>query len=101
MLLPGIFKPRGGGMSVDWAKYSTPNETRQRARRDPLENAVISLAVAKIRNIKNLDVQHTPHRTPESPNRAHCDVVGMPDPGEDLTEVRAALGDIALVVIAL
>jgi hypothetical protein len=31
-LLPGIFRPHDGGMSVDWEKYSSPEECRQRAR---------------------------------------------------------------------
>jgi hypothetical protein len=100
MLLPGVFRSHGGGMSADWEKYSTPEETRQRANQ-PSENAVMCLPVAGIRDIQDLDVEHTPDRTPESPNRAHSDVLGMPDPGEDLTEVRASLLDIATMLIGL
>jgi hypothetical protein len=85
VLQPGVFRPHDGGMSVDWEKYSSPEETRQRAA-NPRENAVICLPVAEIRDISNLDVKHTP----ESMNRAHSDVTGLPE-GEDLTEVRTLL----------
>src|SRR5688572_30467900 len=66
-LQPGVFRVRDGGMSVDWAKYSTPEETLQRCPK-PLENAVICLPVADVRDIRNLDVKHTPDRTPGSEN---------------------------------
>ena len=84
-LQPGVFRSHGAGMSADWEKYSSPEETRQRSQ-IPQENAVICLPVAKIRNIGNLGVEHTP----QPMNRAHSDVVGFPE-GEDLTEVRTLL----------
>jgi hypothetical protein len=98
-LLPGVFKSRDGGMSVDWEKYSTPEETRQRSTSNPLDNAIISLPVVGVRGIRNLDVKHTPDH--ESANRAHSDVLGIPDGGEDLTEIRVSLLDISRVVISL
>ena len=101
ILLPGVFNKRGGGMSVDWEKYSTPEETRQRANGDPLANAVIRLPAVGIRDINDLDVTHTPDHTPGSPNRAHSDVVGIPEGGVELTEIRASLLDIAKIVIGL
>ena len=95
VLQPGVFRPHDGGMSVDWDKYSSPEDTRQRAA-NPQANAVISLPVGGIRNIDNLEVEHTPEPT----NRAHSDVVGLPE-GEDLTEVRTLLLAASNVVIGL
>jgi hypothetical protein len=99
-LQPGVFRAHGGGMSVDWDKYSTPEETRQRAS-NPLDNAVIRLPVVGIRDISTLEVEHTPVCVLAHPNRAHSDVLGIPDGGEDLTEIRASLLDIARVVLSL
>lgn len=48
VLQPGVFWPHGGSMSVDWDKYSSPDDTRQRAQK-PQDNAVISLPVGGIR----------------------------------------------------
>ncbi len=95
-LQPGVFRVHEDGMSVDWDKYSTPEQTRQRTSQ-PLRNAVIRLPVVGIRDIGDLDVKHTPYPA----NRAHSDVVGIPNGGEDLTEVRASLLDISRVSIAL
>ena len=83
-------------MSVEWERYSTPHETRQRAS-EPMDNAVVRLPVIGIRDITPLDVKHTPKAT----NRAHSDVLSMPDGGEDLTEIRISLLDICKVVISL
>jgi hypothetical protein len=94
-LQPGVFRPHGGGMSVDWEEYSSPEGTLQRAK-DPQANAVICLLVAEIRDIKDLDVKHAP----EPANRAHSNVVGFPE-GEDLTEVRTKLLTASSVIIAL
>ena|ERR1700722_3857896 len=99
-LQPGVFRTHDGGMSVDWDKYSTPEETRQRSK-NPLDNAVIRLPVVGIRDIDNLEAKHTPDQTTGYENRAHSDVVGIPDGGEDLTEVRALLLDISKIAIAL
>jgi hypothetical protein len=97
-LQPGVFQVRVDGMSVDWAKYSTPEETRQRSR-EPLKNAVISLPVVEIRRIKGLDVIHAPTRPPQPLNRAHSNVVGIPSSGVQLTKTRALLLDISSVLI--
>jgi hypothetical protein len=86
-------------MSVDWDKYSTPEETRQRASRNPADNAIIRLPVVGVRDIGGLDVKHTPDHTTGSENRAHSDVIGIPGGGEDLTEVRASLLDISRIAI--
>ncbi len=99
MLLPGVFRVHGSGMSADWDKYSTPEETRSRAR-NPIDNSVLRLPVAGIRAIKNLEIKHTPDSQSEPPNRAHSEVFGIPNSGEEQTEARASLLDIASVVIS-
>jgi|SRR5260221_5182231 len=95
VLQPGVFRPHNGSMSVDWDKYSSPEATRQRAV-NPKDNAVISLPVIGIRSIGNLRVEHAP----EPMNRAHSDVLGLPE-GEDLTEVRILLLVASNIVIGL
>lgn len=59
------------GISVNWDKYSTPEETRSGARR-PEENGVISLNVGEVRVHETLKIEHTPR--PQK--RAHCDILG-------------------------
>jgi hypothetical protein len=78
--IPGAFRDHNGGMSTDWEKYSTPQNTQQRGRK-PDENGVIKMRVQKIRAIANQSVHHTPvQNTPPKPdNRAHTDVVGEKD----------------------
>jgi hypothetical protein len=95
-LRPRVFRAQGGGMSVDWNKYSTPEATRQRAKKNPENNAVIRMGVGGIRSIDNLDVKHSP----EVDNQAHSDV-NLPERNEDLTEVRILLRRIAEVVLPL
>jgi len=69
-----------GGMSTDWQKYSTPEETRQRGR-EGAANIVIQLLTGTVRKIPDQSVVHTPDI--ENNNRAHSDVLG-----EKTTEVR-------------
>jgi hypothetical protein len=73
-------------MSTDWAKYSTPEETRHRARL-PNDNGIVRMKAGDVRGVP-LQVAHTPElgRTGLQPNRAHTDVVG-----EKTTEVRLKL----------
>jgi hypothetical protein len=99
-LQPGVFQVRNGGMSVDWAKYSTPEETRQRGRK-PLQNAVISLPVLKVRGINGLDVTHAPTQPPKPLNRAHSNVVGIPTSPVQLTKTRVLLLDVYSILIKL
>lgn len=95
ILQPGVFRLHKDGLSVDWEKYSSPEDTRARGR-VPQENAVIRLPVLRIRKISCLDVSHVP----EDVNRAHSHLVGLPS-GEDLTEARALLLAASKVVLAL
>jgi hypothetical protein len=86
---PGAFRnlPKtdpSAGMSTDWNKYSTPTETRGRAK-TPSDNAVAKLSVIGIRAIEGQRVEHTPKNDGER-NRAHTDVFGTKTP-----EVRIKL----------
>ncbi len=83
---PSAFKDRGDSMSMDWSRYSTPEEARDRAR-EPLDNGVLSFVAGYVREIP-LEVTHAP--VPE--NRAHTDVLGTKD-----EEVRVKLRRIARV----
>ena len=94
-LRAGVFTAKNGGMSVDWERYSTKEETRQRAS-NPAKNAVISLSVAAVRGVNNLDVEHRP----EPSNRAHSEV-DLPTDREQLTEVRLLLLRLAKTVLPL
>src|SRR5258706_4359980 len=93
---PNAFRDHGHGMSVDWSKYSTADETRNRAR-SPKDNAVISMGVAAVRAIEGLAVEHAPIQegsvdakgTHLIPNRAHAEVMG-----EKTTERRLKLSRI-------
>lgn len=85
--IPGAFRntpTKQDGMSTDWEKYSTPAETRARAR-SPAANSIIALAVGKVREIEAQTVEHTPVNPAPTilPNRAHADVFG-----EKTTEAR-------------
>lgn len=96
-LAPGVFRPQDGGMSADWNKYAKPEDTRNRARKNPLDNAIVELPVGHIRNIGGLTVEHTP----ETDNRAHCEVFNLPEHSEELTRVRVMLLRISRVVIGI
>lgn len=102
LLLPGVFQkkpPTALGLSVDWSKYSSPAESISRAR-NPLENKIIQLSVECIRQIRAgtdyLEVKHTP--TEDFSNRAHADVLGLPDARLELTEIRVRLHEIHEVI---
>ena len=96
----GVFRDRGRGMSTDWSKYSTPEETRNRGRIPEL-NAILSLPVGGVREI-DLVVEHDPlnvERAKEigiDPNRAHTEVIG-----EKTTEIRLKLRRICEEVLPL
>ncbi len=96
-LQPGVFRQHGDGMSVDWEKYTTPQETRHRAAKPP-DNAVLGATAGGIRKIGGLQVQHKPERI----NRAHSNVLGLPPHDTpELIEFRVKLLRIATVVLAL
>lgn len=70
-VMPGFF--RDPEMSSDWNKYSTPQETQQRAISSPVaDNGVIQLSVGDVRGIPNQVVTHKPLPA----NRAHAEIQG-------------------------
>lgn len=83
-------------MSTDWSKYSTPEETQQRAR-DPELNGVIEMNVGNVREIPPLEVKHTP--APD--NRAHTDVCNVPTKKSSKTKVRVKLARISSWIIPI
>ena len=88
-VIPGAFRERGEGedrgMSTDWSKYSTPIETRNRAR-IPKDNGVLHFLTGDLRHF-NLNVFHRPIQNNPyiEDNRAHTNVKGL------TTEVRLKL----------
>lgn len=82
-LAPGVFRDIEGSMSTDWIKYSTAEQTRQRAR-TPAANGVLRLPVGGVRADASPRVEHTPDIA--RGNRAHADVTG-----EKSTENRLKL----------
>lgn len=77
---PAAFMNRPEGsesMSVDWAKYATPEETRARAKK-PIENAVVQFVAAQVRAVPGQRVEHSPDVL--TGNRAHSDVIGEKTP---------------------
>jgi hypothetical protein len=89
-LAHGVFRDIGRGMSADWQKYSTPEETRARARK-PHENGVIAMVAGGVRSC-GLLVEHDPIPV----NRAHTEVIGI-----KTTEVRFKLFRLARWVLPL
>lgn len=81
--MPGAFQNRDGGMSTDWAQYSTADQTRGRGR-NPADNGVVEMRVGSVRVLPNQRVEHTPEPT----NRAHTDVFGEKDAEVRLKFVR-------------
>lgn len=88
---PGAFQNHGEGMSTDWQKYATPQQTRRRAKQ-PGHNAVVTLHVGSVRQLPEQQVEHTPNVAED--NRAHTDVYGKKD-----EEVRMKLRRIGQIVI--
>ena len=69
-----IFRDTGSGMSVNWSKYADAQDTKDQAR-IPEDNWVIKMNVGKVREINELEVEHTPK--PQYKNRAHSSVYGI------------------------
>ena len=74
-LHPGVFQEQGASMSTDWDKYSTPQESRARAR-VPAKNGIVALDAARVRAIEELSIRHSPDLS--RMNRAHTDILGTP-----------------------
>ena len=71
-LHPGIFREIAGAISVDWEKYSTAQQTRDRAP-NPSQFGVIGLVTGRVRKIEGLSVQHEPTKK----NRDHSGIHGL------------------------
>ena len=76
----GVFVEHEDGMSTDWEKYSTPEESRARAARPEL-TGIVTLIAGVVRSIDGMDALHAP----ETNNRAHSNIVGMSLPRAGLT----------------
>jgi hypothetical protein len=90
-IFPGAFRNRPkdtGGMSTDWDKYRTAEDTRNDGRVPPENYAVIRLNVGEVRKIPDQTVVHTPDI--ERQNRAHTDVFGQKHPEARVLLIRAA-----------
>ena len=88
---PGAFEDHEGSMSTDWEKYSTPQDTLQRAL-TLARRGVVLMTAGDVREIPNLRVTHTP--APQ--NQAHTDVLG-----EKSAEVRMKLSRICTWAIPI
>ena len=69
-LPPNLFKFIRGDLSVDWSKYATPQEAKDRAR-VPADNGIVGFQAGPMR-AQGHEVEHTP----EQNNRAHSSVRG-------------------------
>jgi hypothetical protein len=89
----GAFVYRGQqgeeGISCDWKKYSSVEESRNRGR-DPSKNMIAILNVGKIRTMPVVCRQRVIH-TPTKNNFSHCDIVPKPLSDPEYTEVRLQL----------
>ena len=91
-LRPNCFRdPNGTGLSTDWAKYSTPEETRLRnGAGKAIHYGVVRFDVGAVRRIQQLSVAHTP----TDDNDAHADIVGLSTTDDELlTAQRVELYD--------
>jgi hypothetical protein len=88
--IPGAFRNRPteqDGMSTDWERYSTPDQTRNRAAK-PANNGVIEMLAGDVAGVPGQTVVHTPDASRN--NRAHTDVFGVKDPEARLKLKRIA-----------
>ena len=94
-----IFRDRDGqGMSVDWCKYATVDETRARGIQGASQYGVVALSVGRIRKEVMMQVRHSPVEPTEKDtegNRAHSDLLGLYGLNKgDTVEARVLLGRI-------
>ena len=93
----GVFKEQEEGnqksMSTDWEKYSTPEDSRNRARKPDL-NGIVHFIAGNLRNL-TLSVTHSPidPNPTIKANQAHTNIKGKNKPIEDDQEIRLKLLD--------
>lgn len=94
-IIPKAFQNHGSGMSTNWSKYATAEQTQDEVARygkNPEDNAVGAFVVGNVREIPEQSVEYTP--MPD--NRAHTDVLDEKD-----NEVRVLLRRECKLVIRL
>jgi hypothetical protein len=68
-----VSEGRRPGMSVNWNRYATAEETRSQGSQGPEKYGVVKMLAGEVRRIQGLSVEHDP----EWPNnRAHSEVYG-------------------------
>ena len=86
--IPGVFKNRGEGeqegMSTDWSRHSTADQTKLRAINPAWRGGVIQMVVGDVRKIPKQTVEHAP--LPD--NRAHTNVKGPKKESVEGTQIR-------------
>jgi len=94
---PSAFVPKGNGrLSVEWGKYTTPEQTRSRGK-VPEDNAVVQLGAGQVRRIREgLNVEHVPLQF----NQAHSEI-NLPLDNVEQTQVRLMLNRIAIILLPL
>lgn len=84
----GVFINRGEGaqegMSTDWSKYSTAEQTRLRAQNPAWKGGVIQMVVGDVRKLPRQTVEHSP--LPD--NRSHTNVKGPKKESVESTQIR-------------
>jgi hypothetical protein len=85
-IIPGAFQSKIDGMSTDWDKYSTPQQSLALSK-NPADNGIVKFSVGLIRQQPSMDVEHDPQLY----NRAHSLIHGVPEKGELKTKVRLLL----------
>ena len=92
MIRPVAFDAKGeGGLSVDWSKHSTPQESLERSK-VPENNGIISMPIFGIRaNPLPLSVLHKPDET----NYSHSEIFEIPPRKPSDMGVRVKLMDLS------
>ena len=85
-IIPGAFQSKIDGMSTDWDKYSTSQQSLALSK-NPADNGIVKFSVEQIRQQPAMDVEHDPKLY----NRAHSLIHGVPEKGELKTKVRLLL----------
>lgn len=85
--------------STDWCQYSTPEQTRDRAR-NPRLNGVYQVRVGALRAIDGETVVHTPIQNHPNiaDNRAHADVIGRDHEDPEIKRLFSRIYDVVIPV---
>lgn len=101
LISPSAFRdPNVTGISTEWNKYSTPQETQKRpVNHPPEEYGVVSLKVKEIREKEELDkliIEPSPKQKTKNytGNRAHTNINGLLEYGFLMREAQVFLSRI-------